>query len=498
MNKINRIKKNVIFSLIYQIISIIYGLIIPRLILEAFGSNINGLVSSLNQFLNYITLLEGGLTGVIMASLYKPLVENNMKKVSGIVKATESFFRKIAIIYIAYMLLVAILYPIFISTDYSWIFIFSLTCIIGITLFVQYFFSLSYRILINANEQGYIVFIVQIIFTVVNLIFTYIVVTKFPSIHMLKLANAIAYIIQPIVFRKYTKKTFNLDYDAEIDNTALSQRWDGFGQNLAYFIHTNTDIIVLTFFCTLSDVSIYSVYFLIATALKNIVMSVSSAIVPSIGKVLSESDTNLKNDVFDYYEFGVSYITTILFSCGISLVVPFILIYTGGIYDANYNQPIFGVLLLLAEAIYCFRDPYVSVAYASGHFKQTANYSYLEAAINIIISIIFVSRFGLIGVTIGTLISMIYRMLMHIYYLKVNILYRKMKYSLKNFILSMFSMVATYTLTSFFGLQLANTYYEWFFHAVITFALSLSIITLLNLLLNNRIIRKFYLKIFSK
>ena len=63
--------KNVIASLIYEIIAILYGFLIPRIILKTFGSEVNGLVSSLGQFLNYITLLEGGLTGVIMAALYK-------------------------------------------------------------------------------------------------------------------------------------------------------------------------------------------------------------------------------------------------------------------------------------------------------------------------------------------------------------------------------------------------------------------------------------------
>ena len=85
---------NTIFSLLLQIVTIISGFIIPRLILKTFGSDVNGLVSSLNQFLSYISLIEGGLTGVVLASLYKPLEEKNYNKVSGIVKATNKFFKK--------------------------------------------------------------------------------------------------------------------------------------------------------------------------------------------------------------------------------------------------------------------------------------------------------------------------------------------------------------------------------------------------------------------
>ena len=101
------VKKNIITSLLCQIITIIYGLLVPRLILGAFGSEVNGLVSSVSQFLNYITLLEGGLSGVIMAALYKPLAEKDTKRVSAIINATNQFFRRIALIFIGYMLIVA-------------------------------------------------------------------------------------------------------------------------------------------------------------------------------------------------------------------------------------------------------------------------------------------------------------------------------------------------------------------------------------------------------
>ena len=69
MQRKRRLFYNTISSLIFQLTTIICGFILPRLILTAFGSEVNGLVSSLNQFLSYITLVEGGITGVIVAGL---------------------------------------------------------------------------------------------------------------------------------------------------------------------------------------------------------------------------------------------------------------------------------------------------------------------------------------------------------------------------------------------------------------------------------------------
>ena len=64
---------NMISGLILQLFTLVSGFILPKIILIYFGSEVNGLVSSLNQFLSYITLVEGGITGVIVANLYKPI-----------------------------------------------------------------------------------------------------------------------------------------------------------------------------------------------------------------------------------------------------------------------------------------------------------------------------------------------------------------------------------------------------------------------------------------
>ena len=87
---------NIISNVVLQVVTIISGFIIPKLILLYFGSNVNGLVSSLNQFLGYISLLEGGITGVVSANFYKPLIENDTTKLSAIVVTAKSFFDKMS------------------------------------------------------------------------------------------------------------------------------------------------------------------------------------------------------------------------------------------------------------------------------------------------------------------------------------------------------------------------------------------------------------------
>ncbi len=66
---------NSISPLFYQISSIICGFILPRLILSSYGTNINGLINSITQFLSIISFLELGIGAVVQSSLYEPLAK---------------------------------------------------------------------------------------------------------------------------------------------------------------------------------------------------------------------------------------------------------------------------------------------------------------------------------------------------------------------------------------------------------------------------------------
>lgn len=415
---------NIFCTILSQIVIIASGLIVPRLLLDTFGSETNGLISSLNQFLNYIALVEGGLGSVVLASLYSPLAKKDNKKLNGVLKASYNFFKKISYIFLIYALLLGVVYPFIINTNFSWIYIFSLTLILSISLFVQYCFSITYKLLLQADQKMYIVQLMQIFTTIFNLIIVYVVIIKFPNIHLLKLLSSLVFIVQPIFYNYYVKKNYNINLNVDPDSKSLSQRWSCFGQNLAYFIHSNTDIAVLSIFTNLKIVSVYSVYLMVISHIKSFYKSFSHAFTPIIGKSIALNDIEKANNYFNLYEFIVINVSSVIFGCCIFLLPSFCMIYTNGITDANYYQPVFSTLLIISELLYILREPYIAVIYSASKFKETSKSSYIEAILNIIISIIFVSKYGLIGVAIGTLIAMLYRLIYLVFYVSKNVINR--------------------------------------------------------------------------
>ena len=75
---------NIISNLMLQFVVVIYGFIVPQIIISNFGSSVNGLISSITQFLAYITLLESGFGPVVKATLYQPIAKKDNKTIKNI------------------------------------------------------------------------------------------------------------------------------------------------------------------------------------------------------------------------------------------------------------------------------------------------------------------------------------------------------------------------------------------------------------------------------
>ena len=73
--------KNIFSSLLTQLVTLICGFITPVLIIEKYGSAVNGLMSSISQFLAYISLLDAGFGPVLKSVLYKPLAKKNKEEI---------------------------------------------------------------------------------------------------------------------------------------------------------------------------------------------------------------------------------------------------------------------------------------------------------------------------------------------------------------------------------------------------------------------------------
>lgn len=425
-------KKNAISSIILQLATIVQGLILPRLILSAFGSETNGLISSVTQFLSFISLLEGGLGAVVLAELYAPIEKEDEVKVRSILIACQNFFNKLAMAFVIYTIVLTFAYPIFIVKSFSFEFTSSMVIILSLTTLIQYLFSITYKLYLQANQKLYIVNLVSTATIILNTISAIVIILVYPEIHVVKLVSGIIYLLQPVILKHFIEKKYQLQTISRKElrkeaskSTALRNRWSGFSQNLAHFINMNTDVALLTVFSSLGSVSVYTVYMLAINALKGIITSIGNSYQSALGKYIAEEKIDKLKTNFSQFENFFWFIGTVSFGTCYILINSFVSIYTAGIHDANYYQPVFAVIITFANMIYVIREPYRLLILAAGKFKETNFGSIAEALINLTISMLLIRKFGLIGVAIGTFVAITYRLVYFIWYLKRDILFRK-------------------------------------------------------------------------
>ena len=485
----------------FQLTTIVCGFILPRLILNAFGSNVNGLVNSITQFLGIISFLELGVGAVVQSALYKPLAAKNQDEVSKIIASANKFFRRIAQILLIYVIILIIFYPVVVSKKYDFIYTATLIVAISISSFSQYYFGIVNRLLLIADQRGYIQYTALTIAVVGNTIACYILIALGCNIQVVKLATSLIYLIQPLIIYLYVHKHYKINTKIKYEKEPIPQKWNGIAQHVAAVILDGTDTVVLTVFATLTDVSIYSVYYLVVKGVKQLFMSMTNGITSLMGELWARQEMSELNKTFAWTEWIIHTGTTFVFGVTAVLIVPFVRVYTLGIHDANYIQPLFAALIVAANAAHCLRLPYNIVILAAGHYKQTQNNYIISAILNIVISILAVKQWGLVGVAVGTLLAMAYQTVWMACYNSKNIIKWPLKNFLKQIAVDAVTVLLCSALSSAFSMH-SVSYFGWIINAIEVSATWLIIMTILNLIFYRekmfRLINFFKMKMIKK
>ncbi len=463
---------NTAMSLLEELVAVICGFILPRLILTYYGSKYNGLTSSITQFLSCAVLLRSGIGGATRAALYKPLAENNKDEINGIVKATDQFMKKIGLILAGSILVFAMIYPFMVKNEFGWLFTFSLFVIIGTSTFAESFFGITYLIVLQADQRLWVSALMKSICYILNTVIGAFLIIHGASIHAVKLGSAIVFVLYPIVLGMYVKAYYRIDTNVAPNNKAIAQRWDAFWQQIAVFVMNNTDVMVLTVFSNMLEVSVYSVYNMIMSGLKRTVTSLSNGLEAAFGNMIAKKEQSALKENVAVVETLIYGVSTVAYTCAAVMIFDFIRIYTKGINDVNYIRYLFAYIMIVAQFFNGVRLPYQLVVQAAGHYKQTKKGAIVEPIINISLSILFVIKFGIVGVAVGTLAATIFRTLQYSIYMSKNIVHRNPVITFVRCMVSLVEAVIVIKIATFIPIDASINYKFWIYKSCITVAIA--------------------------
>ena len=497
MTRANKLKLNTITSLLYQLVTLVSGFILPRLILQYYGSDVNGLLSSITQFLAMITLCECGVGAVVQSALYKPIAQKDDDEISKIYLSAKKFFNKVALILGVYIVILIVIFPQLINDVFGHWFTGILIAAIAISSFAQYYFGIVYKIIINSAQLVYIQMIVGTGTVILNVLLSAFFMINGFSIQVVKISSSAVFLLQPLTYWWVVSRKFNINKKITYDEEPIKQKWNGLYQHIATVVLENTDVITLTALSTLSNVSIYAVYHLVTNGIKLALVSLTTGMKALLGDMYAREEVEKLNTTFSSFEWIMHAVVTLIYGIAAVLIVPFIIVYTVNITDANYLQPTFGYILCFATMAYMIRIPYSYMILAAGHYRQTQNSALIEAGLNIAVSAILVYKCGLIGVAIGTLIAMLYRTVYFAIYLSHNILCRSLHHFLKHVICDIVCIIVIVLTTKWIPM-LGIGYLEWIILAAEVSCIAIVECTLINCAFYKTEVKKFIAKMKSK
>ena len=208
--KSKKIALNTSSLLVYQFLSIISGFILPYLFLKNYGSEVYGLMTSITQFLSLITLCELGIGAVIQSNLYAPLVNQDWKMVDKIVTSSDRFFKKLAIALILYVGVLICLSPFITKGRFNVIYTISFIIILAIEAFTQYYFGMTNKLLLDADQLTYIQIFPSIIALIISTTTSIVLIHYNYPIQVIKLLSVLIFLIKPIYMARYVNKNYNL------------------------------------------------------------------------------------------------------------------------------------------------------------------------------------------------------------------------------------------------------------------------------------------------
>lgn len=410
MNSKSKVSRNLLLGISSEILTIILGILVPRFVLTSYGSEINGLISSVTQVYSYIALLEAGIGMATVQALYKNVgSEYNKEKINAILAATNKYYHRSGFFFIIAIVMFSFIYPLVIKTDIPIIIVIWVIILNGFGSVINFFYQGKYFLLLEAEGKNYVRTSLNMATNVFKNTAKIFLMANGYSVVFVQAIALIVSLIQMIYITCYIKRNYTwINLKVKPDYKSISQRKNVFVHQITGMIFYNTDVITLSLFCGLQIVSVYSMYTMLFSMIGTALNTVYTSVAFTMGQTF-HTDRHRFMKIYDAYELLFMTLVFALYSVANYFILPFMRLYTSGVTDINYIDKRLPLLFIATYLLSCGRSAPNHVINIAGHFKNTQNRAIIEAIINITVSVIACQKYGIYGVLFGTIAAMLYR-----------------------------------------------------------------------------------------
>lgn len=414
MTRLQKFIKNILLSIVNQVTLILSGFITVKVILDNYGSEINGFINSVNQFLVYFKLVEGGLAAAVVYALYKPLAEKDILERNRILTAAKTLYIQSGHFFLGLLILLATIYPLFISlSNKTYGQMFFLILIIGFSGILEFYTLAKYRVLLTADQKNYVISFASTVYLIFYTLTICILAYYNIAFEIMWFFASLTILFRTLILMIYTKYRYKkLSYNEKKPNyDSLSQKWASLYNQILGAIQLGAPILLLTIFTQdFTLISIYVVYNLVINGINGVLGIFKSGIYSGFGDLLQQKKYDVFKKAFNEFEFAYQSIIIILFTSTFLLLNPFISIYTMG-NEVNYISESLALLFVINAILYNIKVPQGMLIYSAGKFKETKKQVTIQALIIILLGLVLTPIYDIEGVLVASIFSNLYRVI---------------------------------------------------------------------------------------
>ncbi len=408
-----RIKKslrNVWVTVVFQIISILISFFTRQFFIVSLGTTYLGLNGLFDNVLSMLSLAELGFSTAIMFFLFKPIAADDQPQIKILMKYFKKVYTGVGIFVFIIGICIIPLLQIFIKTN----FVFKEAAIYYIVYLtatsITYLFSYKKTLLIAYQDKYITSIITYSVFILLNL--CQVLILHFTNNYLLFLVAMLVFnIFEGFLVNFITNKKYPFIKAKTKDVISKEQKTKIIKNVKALFMHkiggvviNGTDNLVIAAYVGLSQVGLYSNYYLIINAINIITGQIFSGITASVGNLCA---TDNEKRIYEVYTIGL-YINAFIFIMSTIILwfimSDFIRVWIGTEYVMGTAVVIIILVIFLINGM-----RRITMAYRDslGLYWYDRYKPIFESIINLVISIILAKTIGIAGVFIGTLVSLI-------------------------------------------------------------------------------------------
>lgn len=406
-SRLNNVVKNTYTALISQVVVLILGFISRGVLIRTLGNEYAGINGLFTNILALISLAELGLGTSMIYTYYKPLSEKDYNKLNSLVNYYKKIYRIIVAVIIGIGILITPFIKWFIKLDNNIEYIYLIFLLYVINTATSYMFVFRTDIIV-ANQKRYIITNINVVTRIVRVVMQIIVLVKWQNFLAYLIIEVIMNVIANIICNEVAKRMYwycksnKCDLTKEEKRTILDSFKSSAIYKIAVVIINSTDNILISKIVGTIYVGLYSNYYMISSALNNILVLVNNSIVATVGNLIAGKDDKKKNKVMDVFILVFMWLGIYVTVMYYVFINDFVTLWIG-----KDNVVSKTLLIMITLSLY-ITFVYNSIAIyreAAGTFRETKYVTVIEAIINIVVSIILGNIYGIVGILAGTLIA---------------------------------------------------------------------------------------------